>query len=764
MCLIWRSGEVNELVNSTLHEMNRFKKIGLLFISALLFWEMLKPVEVITNTHFISYFFIGFCLFLLLGASRLVSWVQILLKLLIIHWIMNFIFLSHSPFFEPSWFLGIYSLAGKEIEQLDLTTAFVQPFPVLQSFLFLFFLWYLSHHWLQWFMSKTWIYLPFVLTVIYLAVLDGTTAYDAQSAIIRVIIYAFCGLSWIQWEKILLRLPHLDRSPKGWGRWTAFLLAFVIGIGANSPAFAPRVEAEFSFLAGSGEGEGYRIGGAGKKIGYSRSDTDLGGPLILDNEIVFEAEVDEIYYWRGESKDVYTGIGWESSNYNHPRSSMKKAEDGWLDIFLTDEFYNLFYGTKTMNNVVDVRWKKPMYDVMFVPGQLKRVYRIDGQEPLGKFDFVTQQGLFTSYVRELNNKKLKSYIYQAEIPRVNEDELRKGPSKEKYDHFVYVSSTELPPQLPERVRELAQQVVKSADNPYDKARAIESYLKSSGKYRYETQDVPVVPEGKDFVDHFLFESMRGYCDHFSTTMVVMLRSVGVPARWVKGYAPGESKYNSEKKVYEVTVRNKDAHSWVEVYFAGVGWIPFEPTPTFVNPTPYEIRETTESGDSSQSDATTSNRQEPSQVDRRLERLEGDSGKESQASSSTSTEENAFWNHFLVYWGVGLFLFLWIIWLLRIKLQWLWLNRFRETGNNKTLLQAYESFLRWQERQRGKRRKDQTVREYWYSNHGWERVPSEATVTFTRLYEEARYGKNQEGHNFWQRAWKYWKMILKQLRP
>ena len=86
---------------------------------------------------------------------------------------------------------------------------------------------------------------------------------------------------------------------------------------------------------------------------------------------------------------------------------------------------------------------------------------------------------------------------------------------------------------------------------------------------------------EDYVDQFLFDTKRGYCDNFSTSMVVMLRSIDIPARWVKGFAPGEYRLNDEgERVYQIT--NNEAHSWVEAYIPGIGWMPFEPTIGFSN--------------------------------------------------------------------------------------------------------------------------------------------------------------------------------------
>jgi hypothetical protein len=124
------------------------------------------------------------------------------------------------------------------------------------------------------------------------------------------------------------------------------------------------------------------------------------------------------------------------------------------------------------------------------------------------------------------------------------------------------------PQL-DRVRAKAVEVVGDAGNAYDKAERIESFLRT---FTYDEQ-IPSPPDDRDNVDWFLFDVQRGYCDYFASSMVVMLRSVGVPARLVAGYAGGQ--YNAETGVYEV--RQNVAHTWPEVYFPGYGWQRFEPT-------------------------------------------------------------------------------------------------------------------------------------------------------------------------------------------
>lgn len=96
------------------------------------------------------------------------------------------------------------------------------------------------------------------------------------------------------------------------------------------------------------------------------------------------------------------------------------------------------------------------------------------------------------------------------------------------------------------------------------------------------------------MDYFLFDSKVGYCDNFSTSMVVLLRTLGIPARWTKGFTNGLRTGTDNQGNEEYSILNSHAHSWPEVYFPGFGWLPFEPTPSFANPMGSQpVAETTE---------------------------------------------------------------------------------------------------------------------------------------------------------------------------
>ncbi|MBI2935931.1 MAG: transglutaminase domain-containing protein [Chloroflexi bacterium] len=161
-----------------------------------------------------------------------------------------------------------------------------------------------------------------------------------------------------------------------------------------------------------------------------------------------------------------------------------------------------------------------------------------------------------------------SYSVVSWISVASEEELRRAGAA--YPGWVLDHYLQLPASLPKRVKDLAQQLTASANNAYDKADALQSYLHT---LTYDTQIQPL-PRNADGVDHFLFTTRRAYSDYFASAMAVMARAVGIPARVAAGYAPGT--FDPETKLY--VVRDSDSHAWTEVFFPGYGWVAFEPTP------------------------------------------------------------------------------------------------------------------------------------------------------------------------------------------
>src|SRR5271156_6675088 len=126
------------------------------------------------------------------------------------------------------------------------------------------------------------------------------------------------------------------------------------------------------------------------------------------------------------------------------------------------------------------------------------------------------------------------------------------------------------PTLDPRIKQLALQITAKAPTEYDKAGAIELYLKTHFQYSLNLNG----KQTEDPLAYFLFTRRSGHCEFFAAAMTVMLRDVGIPARYVGGFLPGE--YNDVGGDW--IVRASDAHTWVEVFFPGYGWITFDPTP------------------------------------------------------------------------------------------------------------------------------------------------------------------------------------------
>ncbi|MFN8533217.1 MAG: transglutaminase domain-containing protein [Dehalococcoidia bacterium] len=176
---------------------------------------------------------------------------------------------------------------------------------------------------------------------------------------------------------------------------------------------------------------------------------------------------------------------------------------------------------------------------------------------------------FTSVRVPGRGRAPSQYSVVSSMSLASERELRNAPVE--YPGWISERYLQLPTNVPERVRRLAQETTAGATNPYDRAIKIQEYLRT---FRYN-ESIEAPPPGVDPVEYFLFTMREGYCDYFSTGMVVMLRSLGIPARISAGYFTGE--FDANKGYY--LVRESNTHAWPEVYFPEYGWIEFEPTPS-----------------------------------------------------------------------------------------------------------------------------------------------------------------------------------------
>lgn len=165
-----------------------------------------------------------------------------------------------------------------------------------------------------------------------------------------------------------------------------------------------------------------------------------------------------------------------------------------------------------------------------------------------------------------------SYTVVSLVPAVDEAMLRQLPWWGEDNPLPEGIETHLtlPESITERTRDLAQQIVADQQTTYDKALAIEQYLR---QYTYDLEVAEPPTDVVDVTDYFLFDLQRGYCDYYATAFVVLARLSGLPTRFATGFAVGQ--WNPEEGVWVIS--EGDAHSWPEVYFPQVGWIAFEPT-------------------------------------------------------------------------------------------------------------------------------------------------------------------------------------------
>ena len=178
---------------------------------------------------------------------------------------------------------------------------------------------------------------------------------------------------------------------------------------------------------------------------------------------------------------------------------------------------------------------------------------------------------YTGALSALGFKGRTTYVVSSDVSVPGEQELRlDAPSSSP--ESIKVVNLQRPARLDPRISQLAHDITRNAPTPYDKARAIENYLKTEFHYTLDLKSA----DDRDPLAEFLFQTREGHCEYFATAMAIMLRTIGIPARIVNGFQMGE--LNDLNAMY--TVRESDAHSWVEAYFPRAeSWIEFDPTPS-----------------------------------------------------------------------------------------------------------------------------------------------------------------------------------------
>ena len=255
--------------------------------------------------------------------------------------------------------------------------------------------------------------------------------------------------------------------------------------------------------------------------------------------------------WRGVALDHFTGRAWKKSAVAE-RFEKKESDRGFFQVGTTADVQRLTTQTFFLEGVdTPVLFGAP------------RVVAVQGRLPFVRVD---SEGSIQT----------RSHDQERVVYKVYSDTNETEPGVLRTDAMEYYVPAgrylELPTNLDPRIAALAKDVVerKGARNGYDQARAIESYLRDTYGYSLDLK-----AGGPDPLSDFLFRVRAGHCEYFATALAVMLRTRGIASRVVNGFLPGE--YNEAAEAY--TVRQSDAHSWVEVYFPETeSWVTFDPTP------------------------------------------------------------------------------------------------------------------------------------------------------------------------------------------
>ena len=282
----------------------------------------------------------------------------------------------------------------------------------------------------------------------------------------------------------------------------------------------------------------------------------LGGAVRPDDRVALRVAVSGpltgTLYLRGAILPTYTGSTWEPGD----SLSFTLSDDSLLPSLMGPE----------------TRWRSLTVEVTPVLNFGRTIFHV--------LETTRVDGLsgYTADV-EANLEALQpivrgaTYTVSARVPQYSSDQIRATDGVPGLGMARYL---QLPEDLPRRIGDLARSVTEGEAHPFDQAVAIESFLR---QIPY-TLTPPPTPADRDFVDFFLFSAQQGYCVYHASAMVVMLRELGIPARFVEGYAiPASTPFTLDARgryVYEV--RNTQAHAWVEAYFPGYGWVTFDPTP------------------------------------------------------------------------------------------------------------------------------------------------------------------------------------------
>lgn len=301
------------------------------------------------------------------------------------------------------------------------------------------------------------------------------------------------------------------------------------------------------------------------------TELELGRGFPLSDTVMFRVEVPDLafdqkpprYYWRGRTYDYYSNDQWYMTGT--AREDFAPADSTPLVADTQPRLPSRFIVTTGETRM----------SLLYAPSQPVWVSRP------GSFLAAPAEDAFNIYSWNATPALLPGETYQVEAVLNNPTIEALRTANTVYPQWVTERYLQLPENFPARIQTLATEVTANATTPYDKALAVTQYLRENIEY---ASTIPNPPSGADALEWVLFEHKQAYCVYYASAEVLMLRSVGIPARMAVGFAQGtgSGRNGLNEDVEDIvtnlyTVRKNNAHAWPEVYFPGIGWVEFEPT-------------------------------------------------------------------------------------------------------------------------------------------------------------------------------------------
>ncbi|HEY2494825.1 MAG TPA: transglutaminase domain-containing protein [Paenibacillus sp.] len=580
-------------------------------------------------------------------------------------------------------------------------------------------------------------------------------SFTAEVSWVEVAWMVFALMGWLvsqHLQRFKQRYPrgwrHLIEYPREMVVHISLVFALILLLGVNMPTVKPiftdpyTIWKDWKVTESSEPSNDDSMGIHGSSnaaSGYSAEDNQLGNGFEFDYSPVMTIASSKRSYWRGETRKVYSGTGWADKP-----SKARAYDDVDADEKLRVESPSKVK-TETLQQKVTML-NNNKYPVLFGAYTIASVQTINEEKDTSKLQWKGSQGELHWNIEAEQANYPSRYTITSEVPIIPVKELQKKSYDDLYANYDETEYLQIPNDFPDRVTNLAKEITKSTDAPFEKVALLQQYLQDN--YLYTNTPDLSLKKSDDFVEGFLFEIKAGYCDYFSTSMVMMARSLDIPTRWVKGYAPGSQPNMAEFQMRQpnrvnvgsYTVTNADAHSWVEAYFGpSYGWIPIEATPGF--------------------DMALLTEQDISDLDT----LDKEKDEEQVQSNENTPENNSTFlsSRMIKVMTVGAILIViscitYIAWRLRVSLHYFILRLRIGTplsADQKVVVET-ERWLRYLHKRGMTRNDDQTLRE---AVMGWERSMPELIGSLTpllQLFEKARYSPETVSSEDWSKVRSY----------